>query len=86
MRAAHAARKKAEPRPAAAAGCARRRSARTSTRKPGFWLIPLPTIDPFVVRRSAAALERYGPDFSYAHYAGVKRLPWPSAGSAPSAR
>ena len=41
----------------------------------GFWLLPLPTIDPFVVRRSAAASERYGPDFTYGHYAAVKRLP-----------
>jgi short subunit dehydrogenase-like uncharacterized protein len=37
--------------------------------------VPLPTIDPLVVKRSAAALERYGPDFEYAHYAAVKRLP-----------
>ena len=41
----------------------------------GFWLVPLPTIDPRVVQLSAAALERYGPDFSYSHYAAVKRLP-----------
>ena len=41
----------------------------------GYWLLPLPTIDPLVVKRSAAALERYGPDFEYAHYAGVKRIP-----------
>jgi short subunit dehydrogenase-like uncharacterized protein len=41
----------------------------------GWWLVPLPTIDPLVVRRSAAALDRYGPDFEYAHYAAVKRLP-----------
>ena len=37
--------------------------------------MPLPTIDPQVVKRSAGALERYGPDFSYGHYAAVKRLP-----------
>jgi short subunit dehydrogenase-like uncharacterized protein len=41
----------------------------------GFWAVPLPTIDPQVVKRSAGALERYGPDFSYGHYAAVKRLP-----------
>lgn len=35
------------------------------------WLVPLPTIDPQIVLRSAAALESYGPDFSYAHYASV---------------
>ncbi len=40
----------------------------------GLWLVPLPTIDPLVVRRSAAALPEYGPDFSYSHYAGIRRL------------
>ncbi|HET7351844.1 MAG TPA: saccharopine dehydrogenase NADP-binding domain-containing protein [Marmoricola sp.] len=40
-----------------------------------LWLLPLPTIDPFVVARSAAALDSYGPDFRYSHYAGMKRLP-----------
>src|SRR3546814_9912026 len=29
----------------------------------GGWALPLPTIDPQIVRRSAAALDRYGPDF-----------------------
>ena len=38
------------------------------------WVVPFPTIDPQVVRRSAAALDRYGPDFRYAHYVQVKRL------------
>ena len=41
----------------------------------GGWLIPAPTIDPITVLRSARALDRYGPDFSYAHYIVVKRLP-----------
>jgi short subunit dehydrogenase-like uncharacterized protein len=41
----------------------------------GAWALPLPTIDPEVVRRSAAALEAYGPDFSYSHFAAVKHLP-----------
>ncbi|MGE5407574.1 MAG: saccharopine dehydrogenase family protein [Syntrophothermus sp.] len=31
------------------------------------WTVPLPTIDGAIVRRSAAALERYGPDFTYGH-------------------
>ncbi|HEU4515214.1 MAG TPA: saccharopine dehydrogenase NADP-binding domain-containing protein [Nocardioidaceae bacterium] len=44
-------------------------------RSTGWWLVPLPTIDPLVVKRSAAALDRYGPDFEYAHYAAVKHLP-----------
>jgi short subunit dehydrogenase-like uncharacterized protein len=54
-----------------------RATARPPHRDPdtGWWLVPLPTIDPLVVRRSAAALDRYGPDFEYAHYAAVKRLP-----------
>jgi short subunit dehydrogenase-like uncharacterized protein len=34
----------------------------------GGWVVPAPTIDPQQVLRSARALERYGPDFSYAHY------------------
>ncbi len=37
--------------------------------------MPLPTIDPVVVRRSARAVERYGPDFRYGHYALVRSLP-----------
>ncbi|MER5293465.1 saccharopine dehydrogenase NADP-binding domain-containing protein [Streptomyces pharetrae] len=41
----------------------------------GAWALPLPTIDPQVVGRSAKALERYGPDFRYRHYAAVRRLP-----------
>jgi short subunit dehydrogenase-like uncharacterized protein len=41
----------------------------------GAWALPLPTIDPQVVKRSAGALERYGPDFSYGHYAAIKQLP-----------
>lgn len=41
----------------------------------GYWAMPLPTIDPQVVARSARALPRYGPDFRYGHYAAVKRLP-----------
>ena len=40
----------------------------------GGWVAPLPTIDGQVVRRSAAALERYGPDFSYGHNFVAKHL------------
>jgi short subunit dehydrogenase-like uncharacterized protein len=40
----------------------------------GAWALPLPTIDPDVVRRSAAALDRYGPDFAYGHFAAVRHL------------
>jgi short subunit dehydrogenase-like uncharacterized protein len=32
------------------------------------WSAPLPTIDAAVVLRSATSLDRYGPDFSYAHH------------------
>jgi short subunit dehydrogenase-like uncharacterized protein len=48
----------------------------------GAWAVPLPTIDPVIVRRSARALERYGPDFGYGHYAAVKRLPMVIGGAA----
>lgn len=41
----------------------------------GSWAVPLPTIDPQVVQRSAKALERYGPDFRYRHYAAARHLP-----------
>jgi short subunit dehydrogenase-like uncharacterized protein len=41
----------------------------------GGWAVPLPTIDPQTVLRSARALDRYGPDFSYSHYLVVNRLP-----------
>jgi short subunit dehydrogenase-like uncharacterized protein len=40
----------------------------------GGWVVPLPTIDGAIVRRSAAALERYGPDFTYGHHLVTKRL------------
>jgi short subunit dehydrogenase-like uncharacterized protein len=41
----------------------------------GGWVVPFPTIDPQTVLRSARALGRYGPDFTYSHYLVVKRLP-----------
>ncbi len=34
----------------------------------GGWTVPLPTIDGAIIRRSAAALDRYGPDFTYGHH------------------
>ena len=72
LRAARA-RRAAEPRPVA-------RRARAVTgrlhREPVIdaWAVPLPTIDGPVIARSGRALDRYGPDFSYSHYAAVKRL------------
>ena len=69
----HKERRAAEPRPEG-------RKARAVGGRPhrdpelGYWLLPLPTIDPMVVARSAAALASYGPDFRYSHYAGMKKL------------
>jgi short subunit dehydrogenase-like uncharacterized protein len=40
----------------------------------GGWVLPLPTVDPQVVRRSAVALARYGPSFRYGHYAVLPNL------------
>ncbi|MFF0014022.1 saccharopine dehydrogenase family protein [Streptomyces sp. NPDC005374] len=48
----------------------------------GAWALPLPTIDAQIVRRSAKALDRYGPDFRYRHYAAVRRLPMAVGGIA----
>jgi saccharopine dehydrogenase (NAD+, L-glutamate forming) len=73
MREAMVARRREEPRPEG-------RRARAVAGRPGrdpvlgLWLLPLPTIDPFVVARSAAALAAYGPDFRYSHFAGLKTL------------
>ena len=41
----------------------------------GGWAVPFPTIDPQTVLRSARALDRYGPDFSYSHYLVQRQLP-----------
>jgi short subunit dehydrogenase-like uncharacterized protein len=38
----------------------------------GFWAVPMPTIDPEIVVRSAELLPEYGPDFKYGHYVGLK--------------
>lgn len=56
------------------------RVARASAGRPhvdpvqGGWAVPLPTLDPQVVARSARGDDRYGPDFSYSHYASVPHL------------
>jgi saccharopine dehydrogenase (NAD+, L-glutamate forming) len=74
------ARRRVEPRPEG-------RSSKAVAGKPkrdsvlGWWLLPLPTIDPTIVARSGAALPAYGPRFTYSHYAGAKR-PWNAAGVA----
>ncbi|WP_330460836.1 saccharopine dehydrogenase NADP-binding domain-containing protein [Streptomyces sp. NBC_00820] len=51
-------------------------------REVGAWALPLPTLDPQIVRRSAKALDRYGPDFRYRHYAAVRHLPVAAGGAA----
>lgn len=52
------------------------------SRETGTWALPLPTLEPQIVTRSAATLNRYGPDFRYRHYASVKHLPVAAAGTA----
>lgn len=80
-KAAYAARRRFEPQP-------NDRTSRAVTAKPhrdpvlGYWLLPLPTIDPIVVARSGAALASYGPKFRYAHYAGTKTLRYAAGGGA----
>jgi short subunit dehydrogenase-like uncharacterized protein len=39
----------------------------------GGWAVPLPTVDPLIVLRSAAVLPGYGTSFAYGHYAHVRR-------------
>ncbi|OIK24975.1 saccharopine dehydrogenase family protein [Streptomyces malaysiense] len=51
-------------------------------REVGAWALPLPTIDPRIVSRSARALDRYGPDFRYRHFAAVRHLPVALGGAA----
>jgi short subunit dehydrogenase-like uncharacterized protein len=40
----------------------------------GGWTVPLPTIDGPIVRRSAAAVDRYGPEFTYGHHLVARHL------------
>ena len=81
MKSAHAARRRAEGKPADG------RSSRAVSGKPhrdpvlGYWLLPLPTIDPIIVARSGAALAAYGPKFRYSHYAGTKTLRYAAGGA-----
>jgi short subunit dehydrogenase-like uncharacterized protein len=64
------------------------RSSRAVNGKPhrdkllGYWLLPLPTIDPQVIQRSGAALASYGPKFTYSHFAGTKTLRYAAGGVA----
>ncbi len=74
-------RRRLEPRPEG-------RSSRAGAGRPhrdaelGYWLLPLPTLDPLVVARSGAALAAYGPRFRYSHYAGTKTLRYAAGGAA----
>lgn len=67
-------RREAEPRPV---GRRVRAAPPRLRRAPGIdgWAVPMPTIDGPVVRHSAMALERYGPDFTYGHNLVVPNLP-----------
>ncbi|NYE35743.1 saccharopine dehydrogenase (NAD+, L-glutamate forming) [Nocardioides cavernae] len=81
MKQTYAARRRAEGKPADG------RSSRSVSGKPhrdpllGYWLLPLPTIDPIVVARSGAALDAYGPRFRYSHWAGTKTLRYAAGGA-----
>lgn len=44
------------------------------SRRLGSWVVPLPTIDPEVVKRSARSLKAYGPEFRYGHYMRLRHL------------
>ncbi|CAN5698514.1 saccharopine dehydrogenase NADP-binding domain-containing protein [soil metagenome] len=74
-------RRQVEPRPEG-------RSSRAVQGKPGrdtllgYWLLPLPTVDPQVIARSGAALSAYGPEFRYSHFAGLKTLRYTVGGVA----
>ena len=63
------------------------RSSRAVAGKPGrdqvlgYWLLPLPTLDPQVIARSGAALASYGPEFRYSHFAGTKTLRYAVGGA-----
>ena len=80
MRATYAARRRAEARPEG-------RSSRAVRGKPhrdpvlGYWLLPLPTIDPIIVARTGAALASYGPKFRYSHWVGTKTLRYAAGGA-----
>ena len=51
-------------------------------KKVDAWAAPLMTIDPWIVLRSACAMDEYGPDFRYGHYVRVRSLPKLAIGAA----
>jgi short subunit dehydrogenase-like uncharacterized protein len=69
-------RKRVEPRPEGRRVRATGSSAPRKDPDLGYWLVPMPTLDPQVVKRSAAAREDYGPEFSYEQFMGFKTLPY----------
>lgn len=81
MQSAAKARRAVEPKPQG-------RKVRAKAGKPhkdgelGYYLLPMPTIDPHIVVRSAAALDAFGPAFSYSHFAGTKTLRYAAGGAA----
>jgi saccharopine dehydrogenase (NAD+, L-glutamate forming) len=53
------------------------RRVRAGAGRPGRhdgWALPMPTVDPQIVGRSARALARYGPDFTYRHHVVIDGL------------
>jgi len=66
-------RKAAEPRPVGRQVHAAKARIRRDEAL-GAWTAPLPTIDGPIVRRSAALVDRYGPDFTYGHNVVARRL------------
>jgi len=80
LREAHRARRELEPRGT--------RSSRAVPGRPGrdpllgYWLLPLPTIDPQIVARSGATVAGYGAGFRYSHFAGTKTLRYAAGGAA----
>ena len=68
-------RRRSEPRPPGRAIHSPTPRLRRVPELGGGWAVPLPTIDGTIVRRSAAALDRYGPDFTYGHNLVVRHLP-----------
>ncbi|TDC10475.1 saccharopine dehydrogenase [Nonomuraea longispora] len=75
-RARQAAEAAAQRRAAEAGPVGRRVSARAGgLRYVGGWALPMPTVDPLIVGRSARLLDRYGPDFTYRQHIAVKTLP-----------
>lgn len=65
------------PRPIASSGRTIQRARRGLHWQPALrrWALPLPTIDPMIALRSAAARDDYGPAFRYGHYLCLRSLP-----------